>query len=133
MKRSEHSAERTRSDAGTDPGSHRGVLADLIEAEARIQADVVAAEERASRVIAEAEAETRAHADARDEALDAALAALRSTLARERSETLHEIERRAEETARRYLEVDEARVATLARIVAREIAEGRVGPSEAIA
>jgi hypothetical protein len=120
-------AHRTDAPGSDRPDGYRGVLADLIEVEQRVQASVREAEAEAERAVARAEAEIEARGRAHDDALDEALRELRATLEAERTERVSEIDRRSDEAARRYRDVDDARVRRLAEHVARRIAEGEPG------
>lgn len=101
-----------------------GLLDDLIEVEQRVQQAVGQAEAEAERAVAAVEAEMESHVRSHDDALDRSLAALRADIEAEGVERVTEIERWSEEAARRYRDVDDARVHALAEYVAQRVAEG---------
>jgi hypothetical protein len=108
-----------------DPeAAERGVLAELIEVEQRVQEEIRAAEAEAARAVAAARAEIDAQEREHDDALDAALRELAARLESERREALDEIARQSDEEVRRFRGVDEARVRALAERVATRVAEG---------
>jgi len=122
------SLARAREPAVDDPADEseqqEGVLADLIEVEQRVLEATRAAEAEAERVIAEVQAELDARTSEGDVALDEAVCELRAQLDVRRAEALAEIEHDSAAAARRYREVDDARVDTLATFVAQRVARG---------
>lgn len=119
-----HAPERPSPDADEADS----VLDDLVEVERRVDETVRRAEAEAARAIAEAEAEIERHGQANDQELESALRELEASLRAEQVKTLDEIRRQGEAEARRYREIDDARVDALAERIARRVAEG--GPAD---
>jgi hypothetical protein len=127
----EHSREADTSTAGNvdedrDAPAPGGGLAELIELERRVEAELAAAEVESVRVLESAQQEARARREASNGALDAALRSLREQTRRASADSQRAIEARAEAEVARYEQVDERTVEALGRFVAARINRGDV-------
>jgi len=96
----------------------RDALADLLELEGRLEAEVVVAREQAERRLATAREEAQRLAGDEGESLETALAVLRDAIARETEQEIAGIEAETRVEVARHRDVDEQTLIALARDVA---------------